>query len=108
MEILIITDGVVNVTVTLERNLALPGEDEVWSVTMQVIIFDPQISFRSKSPRETLAYHTNRYLLGALLQLCFSSFKIGNNWNAHQQRMGKYVVVYFQWNTTQKLRIFEL
>lgn len=29
MEILIITDGVVNVTVTLERNLALPGEDEV-------------------------------------------------------------------------------
>lgn len=74
MEILVITDGVVNVIVTVERNLAVSAQDGIWSMTMKVIIFDPQISFRSKSPRETLACQTNRHLLGDSLQLCFSSF----------------------------------
>ena len=64
MEILVITDSVVNVIVTLERNLAVSAEDGIWSMTMKVIIFDPQVSFRNKSPRETLVYQTNRHLLG--------------------------------------------
>lgn len=53
MEILIITDGVTEVTGTLKRKSAI--SDELKFEVYEVRVFDLEVSFRRKYPRETLA-----------------------------------------------------